>query len=129
MYSKFNIVILIFITIIMSGYKNNFKPIEVGSVKNKCAYQEGLEPQNLIGKWIMDGDPETYINLGENGVVVEKSLGEPLKRYWLVKDNKLCIKATPAQKNKEMCLDYELDEDKLTLTMNDMEIHYIRYRG
>ena len=75
------------------------------------------------------GDPETYINLGENGIVIEKSLGQPLKRYWLVRDNKLCLKATLTQKKKEKCLDYELHEDELTITMNNMRIHYIRYRG
>ncbi len=128
MYPKFNIIILAFLIIITTGFKNNSKSIETEIVKREYIYQENLEPKNLIGKWIMDGDPETYINLGENGIAVEKSLGEPLKRYWLVRDNKLCLKATSVEKKKEMCLDYELHEDELIIIMNDMKINYIRFR-
>ncbi|GGX10702.1 hypothetical protein [Aquimarina muelleri] len=128
MHFKFNISILIFLAIVITSFKKNPKLIRSGEFKNKEICQQHLESENLIGKWIMNGDPETYINLGENGVAVEKSLGDPLKRYWLIKGNKLCLKATSVQNNKEICIDYELDEDELVLTMNDMKLYYIRSR-
>ncbi|MCK8522727.1 hypothetical protein M0D21_14170 [Aquimarina sp. D1M17] len=86
-------------------------------------------PKKLVGKWIMDGDEETYIELKSDGTVVEKSIGEPLERFWSVKDDKLCLKATLENGGTEMCLDFVLKEDALTLVMDDMKLPYTRFKG
>ena len=61
MHPNFNMIILIFLTITITGFKNNPKSIEKDIVKNKCIYQEDLEPKNLVGKWIMDGEIQKHI--------------------------------------------------------------------
>lgn len=82
-------------------------------------------PMILVGKWMLDGDIETYIDLRSDGTVIEKSIGEPMQRYWFVKNNKLCLKAEVSA-NEKICIDYVLKENTLTLTINKMKLHYIR---
>ncbi|WP_109300482.1 hypothetical protein [Aquimarina sp. AU474] len=95
---------------------------------NTTLFFDQENPEKLVGKWMMDGDDETYIELKSNGVAVEKSIGEPSERYWSVKDNKLCLKANQKQGGTEMCVDFELYEDTLTLTMKEMKLPYTRFK-
>ncbi|WP_152537475.1 hypothetical protein [Aquimarina pacifica] len=105
---------LIFFSVLTTG-KVFGKSIEIKINEN---------PKELVGKWIMDGDKETYIDLKLDGTAIEKSIGEPLKRYWFVKDNMLCLKATEIDEDSEKCLNYRLQDDELTLVTNKMMIHY-----
>ncbi|WP_106792570.1 hypothetical protein [Aquimarina sp. Aq78] len=112
----------------LSSFKNSPEHHEtVGEKENTSGVYQG-GPKELIGKWVMDGDPNTYIELRSDGTVIEKSLGEPLKRYWLLKDSKLCLKATSVEGGTEMCLEYVLREDMLEITMNEMKLHYARFK-
>ncbi len=83
------------------------------------------DPGRLVGKWMMEGDPETYIDLRSNGTAIEKSIGEPLERYWSIKEKKLCLKASLTS-DSEVCLEYVLEQDVLILTINEMRLQYIR---
>ncbi len=95
---------------------------------NSKTFFDQDNPEELVGRWMMDGDDETYIELKSNGVAVEKSIGEPLERFWSVKNNKLCLKANQKQGGAEMCLDFELYEDTLTLVMKEMKLPYTRFK-
>jgi hypothetical protein len=114
--------------ITLSSFKSSPEYQEV-ITKNQNTKTSQNPPKKLIGKWVMDGDLDTYINLRSDGSVIEKSLGAPLKRYWRLKDSKLCLKGTSAKSSAEICLEYELRDDILdilVITMNEMELHYIR---
>ncbi len=125
MQSKLILTIVSIAMLTLSSFKNSPEHQKNdGEKENISVYQGG--PKELIGKWVMDGDPNTYIELRSDGTVIEKSLGEPLKRYWLLKDSKLCLKATSVEGGTEKCLEFVLRKDMLVITMNEMELHYAR---
>ncbi|WP_103071298.1 hypothetical protein [Aquimarina sediminis] len=124
---KFNILLAVAAILMLSSFKNGPDYPENPTVNNSDSlYQEPSKELELVGKWLMEGDFDTYIKLRPDGVAIEKSIGEPSKRYWSVKNDKLCLKATPVEGSTEMCLEYELNEDILILTMNKMRLHYER---
>ena len=96
---------------------------------NKMLSFDQENPEELVGKWMMDGDDETYIELNSDGTATEKSIGEPMKRFWSVKNDKLCLKASEKQNGAEMCIEFMLNQDVLVLTMDNMKLPYTRYRG
>lgn len=127
MQSKLILIIVSIAMLTFSSFKNSPEYLKnIGKKESAGVYQGG--PKELIGKWVMDGDPNTYIELRSDGTVIEKSLGEPLKRYWLLKDSKLCLKATSVEGGTEKCLEYVLRKDMLVITMNKMKLHYARFK-
>ncbi len=122
---KHNLLIVSFLILFFIGLEASAKHQGVLINHNNNSFQEA--PDGLIGKWIMDGDPDTYIELSADGSALEKSIGDPLKRYWSVEENALCLKATPDEGGTKICLDYKLSENNLVLTMNGMKLYYVRY--
>ncbi|WP_103864345.1 hypothetical protein [Aquimarina sp. I32.4] len=125
MQSKFNIIVLVIAIITLSSYTSNHKDIVVDKGGKKILIGQGT-PEELVGKWVMDGDPNTFIELKQDGTVIEKSLGEPLERFWGLKEEKLCLKANSEENATEICLDYVLNGNVLVITMNKMELYYVK---
>ncbi|PKV50022.1 hypothetical protein ATE84_2068 [Aquimarina sp. MAR_2010_214] len=125
MQSKLILIIISIAMLPLSSFKNSPEHQKMVIEKKRDSISQG-GPKGLIGKWVMDGDHNTYIELRSDGTIIEKSLGEPLKRYWLLKDSKLCLKANSIEGGTEMCLEYLLREDMLVITMNEMRLHYAR---
>lgn len=125
MQSKFNVILFVLAIIMLSSFKNDPDHPEamINNLEDTICRKDSDE---LIGKWVMDGDFDTYIKLRSDGIAIEKSIGEPLRRYWTVKNDKLCIKTTLVKGSAEICLPYELTEDILVLTMSKMKLHYAR---
>ncbi|WP_109438046.1 hypothetical protein [Aquimarina sp. AU119] len=124
MQSKHALIILLFSITIFTSFKNT-PGYQESTLKSENVTPNSNDPDGLVGKWMMEGDPETYIDLRSNGAVIEKSIGEPLERYWSIKEKKLCLKASLAS-DSEVCIEYVLEQDILTLTINKMRLQYIR---
>ncbi|MEW7279084.1 hypothetical protein ABW636_10865 [Aquimarina sp. 2201CG1-2-11] len=125
MRAKHNIIVISILAFVFAGFKSTPNHPQNTVDHFNSSFQDTKE--KLIGKWIMDGDPDTYIELNADGTALEKSIGDPLKRYWSIKDNSLCLKATPNQGGTEICLAFKLNMNTLILTMNGMKLHYVRY--